>query len=78
MFLGTLTECTRISSRYTPRRIRSTYGQLQSLSLREGPYPASATSFSQYSRGKYSPGWEGEEEKSSQLEGAATLQFSWM
>jgi len=39
------------------------YGQLQSFKFREGPKPASATSFSQYSRGKYSSGWEMEGEK---------------
>lgn len=38
------------------------YGQLQSFKFREGPKPASATSFSQYSRGKYSSGWEEEGE----------------
>lgn len=45
-----------------PRRMRSMYGQLQSFKFREGPKPASATSFSQYSRGKYLSGWEVEGE----------------
>lgn len=56
-----------------PRRMRSMYGQLQSFKFSEGPKPASATSFSQYSRGKYLSGWEVEGEKSGQLQGPAVL-----